>query len=158
MQNRFDLTNKLQNLKKDDVFLLNANQITRMLSLVLIDGSYMLDMESDKSFVYQIMGQIYSYGFDDVFASLIDTSTPNTPIYDKEINVWLASPGLSNAQTQSMIILDIRKSKLDVGEGIYTCGKCSSTETIYFQTQTRSADEPMTTTVQCINCNHEFSG
>jgi len=29
--------------------------------------------------------------------------------------------------------------------GAYTCGKCKSSKTSYFQLQIRSADEPMTT-------------
>lgn len=34
----------------------------------------------------------------------------------------------------------------------FQCGKCRKWETTYFQMQTRSADEPMTTFVQCVNC------
>lgn len=30
-------------------------------------------------------------------------------------------------------------------EGAYTCGKCKKSKTTYYQQQTRSADEPMTT-------------
>merc|ERR1712039_834974 len=29
--------------------------------------------------------------------------------------------------------------------GMFTCGKCKGTKTTYFQMQTRSSDEPMTT-------------
>jgi transcription elongation factor S-II len=35
----------------------------------------------------------------------------------------------------------------------FRCGKCGQRKTTYFQLQTRSADEPMTTFVQCVNCN-----
>ncbi|ORY90236.1 transcription factor S-II, central domain-domain-containing protein [Leucosporidium creatinivorum] len=34
----------------------------------------------------------------------------------------------------------------------FQCGKCKQRRTIYYQMQTRSADEPMTTFVTCINC------
>jgi len=39
-----------------------------------------------------------------------------------------------------------------VGEGMYQCRKCKSKRTHTTQQQTRSADEPMTTFVVCVDC------
>ena len=36
----------------------------------------------------------------------------------------------------------------------YVCGRCKKNKTTTYQLQTRSADEPMTTFVTCIHCNH----
>jgi DNA-directed RNA polymerase subunit M/transcription elongation factor TFIIS len=36
--------------------------------------------------------------------------------------------------------------------GMFKCRKCKSTKTTYYQLQTRSADEPMTTFVTCESC------
>ena len=41
-------------------------------------------------------------------------------------------------------------------EGIFKCGKCKSKKTTYFQLQTRSADEPMTTFVTCKDCGNNW--
>lgn len=41
-------------------------------------------------------------------------------------------------------------------EGLNKCGKCKSMRTTYYQLQTRSADEPMTTFCRCHNCNHNW--
>jgi transcription elongation factor S-II len=38
----------------------------------------------------------------------------------------------------------------------FTCRKCKSNECTYYQMQTRSADEPMTTFVTCINCGNRW--
>ena len=38
----------------------------------------------------------------------------------------------------------------------FTCRKCKSKECNYYQMQTRSADEPMTTFVSCINCGNRW--
>ena len=38
----------------------------------------------------------------------------------------------------------------------FKCGKCGQRKTTYFQLQTRSADEPMTTFVQCVNCPNRW--
>ena len=40
--------------------------------------------------------------------------------------------------------------------GLFKCGKCKSVKTTYYQMQTRSADEPMTTYVTCKNCSHRW--
>ena len=41
-------------------------------------------------------------------------------------------------------------------EGFFTCFKCKTKKTTYTQAQTRSADEPMTTFVTCLNCNNKW--
>lgn len=41
-------------------------------------------------------------------------------------------------------------------EGQFTCGKCKTNKTTYYQMQTRSADEPMTTFVRCLNCGNRW--
>ena len=38
----------------------------------------------------------------------------------------------------------------------FQCGRCKQRKTRYYQMQTRSADEPMTTFVTCVNCNHKW--
>ena len=41
-------------------------------------------------------------------------------------------------------------------DGFFKCSKCKTKKTTYTQAQTRSADEPMTTFVTCLNCNHRW--
>lgn len=38
----------------------------------------------------------------------------------------------------------------------YTCRNCKSNKCWHYQLQTRSADEPMTTYVTCLNCSHKW--
>jgi len=40
--------------------------------------------------------------------------------------------------------------------GLFTCGKCKGTQTTYFQMQTRSSDEPMTTFASCLSCGNRW--
>jgi transcription elongation factor S-II len=40
--------------------------------------------------------------------------------------------------------------------GMFQCGKCKGTKTTYFQMQTRSSDEPMTTFVSCLQCKNRW--
>ena len=39
---------------------------------------------------------------------------------------------------------------------LFTCRKCKEKKCTYYQMQCRSADEPMTTFVQCLNCGTRF--
>ncbi|XP_048231392.1 transcription elongation factor TFIIS [Ricinus communis] len=38
----------------------------------------------------------------------------------------------------------------------FKCGRCGQRKTSYYQMQTRSADEPMTTYVTCVNCSNRW--
>jgi transcription elongation factor S-II len=54
---------------------------------------------------------------------------------------------------------DIEPLDEDVGKdhkGLFKCRKCKSWRTTYYQLQTRSADEPMTTFVTCANCENRW--
>jgi DNA-directed RNA polymerase subunit M/transcription elongation factor TFIIS len=42
------------------------------------------------------------------------------------------------------------------GTSMFKCGKCKLNNCTYFQMQTRSADEPMTTFVTCLNCDKRW--
>jgi transcription elongation factor S-II len=50
----------------------------------------------------------------------------------------------------------INAEEQDSYVGMFKCGKCKSMKTTYYQMQTRSADEPMTTFVTCRNCNNRW--
>ena len=46
--------------------------------------------------------------------------------------------------------------KIEASTDNFTCGKCKSKACTYYQLQTRSADEPMTTYVSCLNCGKNW--
>lgn len=46
--------------------------------------------------------------------------------------------------------------KIEASTDNFTCFKCKSKECSYYQLQTRSADEPMTTFVNCIRCGNRW--
>jgi DNA-directed RNA polymerase subunit M/transcription elongation factor TFIIS len=53
------------------------------------------------------------------------------------------------------IDIDRYINKPDVKEGNYKC-KCGSNKTYFYQLQTRSSDEPMTTFITCIKCGNKW--
>lgn len=44
----------------------------------------------------------------------------------------------------------------EITDGLFKCGKCKTYKTTYYQLQTRSADEPATTYVTCLNCDNRW--
>jgi transcription elongation factor S-II len=46
--------------------------------------------------------------------------------------------------------------KLEASTDKFTCRKCYSKKCTYYQLQTRSADEPMTTFVSCLDCGKRW--
>ena len=48
------------------------------------------------------------------------------------------------------------ENNMEAATDTFTCRKCKKNECTYYQMQTRSADEPMTTFVSCINCGNRW--
>jgi len=44
----------------------------------------------------------------------------------------------------------------DAPDGAFTCSKCKSKKTVFYEMQTRSADEPMTVFIQCLSCRRRW--
>ena len=44
----------------------------------------------------------------------------------------------------------------NIEEGIFQCYKCKSRKTTYYSLQTRSADEPMTNFITCMECKNRW--
>jgi len=58
---------------------------------------------------------------------------------------------------QKQIRLDNKYSpKLEASTDTFTCYKCNSKKCTYYQLQTRSADEPMTTFITCLTCSNRW--
>ena len=48
------------------------------------------------------------------------------------------------------------ETKIEAATDTFKCRKCHSNKCTYYQMQTRSADEPMTTFVSCIDCGNRW--
>lgn len=52
--------------------------------------------------------------------------------------------------------MDLANNRLDDYSGMFPCPKCKSDKTTYYQMQTRSADEPMTSFHTCLKCGKRW--
>jgi transcription elongation factor S-II len=48
------------------------------------------------------------------------------------------------------------ETNMSASTDLFTCRKCRGNQCTYYQMQTRSADEPMTTFVTCIDCGNRW--
>ena len=95
------------------------------------------------------------------------TYTPNAPQVIQRINDGMIKPeelasyshqelhpDLWAEQKLKTMARHINTKPEQEHDGFFKCGKCKTYKTTYTQAQTRSADEPMTTFVTCLNCNN----
>ena len=48
------------------------------------------------------------------------------------------------------------ENRTEIATDMFLCKKCKQRKTHYYQLQTRSADEPMTQFITCLNCNNRW--
>lgn len=71
---------------------------------------------------------------------------PNGPVAQTEFRL-----------KEKELAIEEAKARMDDDyEGMFRCRKCKSKKTTYYQLQTRSADEPMTTFVTCMECGTKW--
>jgi len=75
--------------------------------------------------------------------------------------LWTDGPwhkaSIANKEDYAKKFLRSKELELpDDYEGLNKCGKCKSMRTTYYQLQTRSADEPMTTFCRCHTCDNHW--
>ena len=51
---------------------------------------------------------------------------------------------------------NVRGQQMQASTDAFRCGKCKQRQCTYYQLQTRSADEPMTTFVTCVACGNRY--
>lgn len=68
---------------------------------------------------------------------------PNGPHYTRKMEMLRKERAEADAEPKPV-------------KGLFKCGRCKSDKTTYYQLQTRSADEPMTTYVTCLNCEKRW--
>ena len=83
--------------------------------------------------------------------------TPKQLVHASPEKMW---PEFWEPLRESIARIALRKQlTIDVEscpDGAFTCRRCKSLKTTYYQMQTRSADEPSTTFVSCLSCGNRW--
>lgn len=112
---------------------------------------------------------MYKHKFLQIQYNMLKSPTLKQKIINKDLktsevvelkpqHLWPGGP--TDKTIEDRIIKDLRKAYLakenQNQEGFFTCNRCKTKKTTYYQLQTRSADEPMTTFVSCLNCGRNW--
>lgn len=81
----------------------------------------------------------------------------HTELYPELWTNRIAKQKAKDLQKVSNSASIVKEQMINSGyQGIIQCGRCKSRLTTYYEQQTRSADEPMTAFVLCLNCSHRW--
>ena len=91
-----------------------------------------------------------------ILAQLVDNEIPAQTF--AAMSHYEMCPEKWDALIQKKVICDKTKydTQIEAATDTFTCRKCRSNKCTYYQMQTRSADEPMTTFVSCIECGSRW--
>lgn len=118
--------------------------------------------------VEEIIEDIYTHKSDDIIANLDSSSSIKNnylleAVKSEQINICDV-PNLSPEKLypeiwkpilDKMAWLEYKKKNMATTD-IFTCKKCKKKKCTFYQLQTRSADEPMTTFVNCLVCGNTW--
>ena len=93
--------------------------------------------------LYQLCGKLIQKEF--AFSALYQEM-------EKQCTGW-ESKTYDKQREEERQLIQVMTVKLSVTEGLYQCSRCKSQKTFSRQVQTRSADEGMTSIIQCSECN-----
>ena len=79
------------------------------------------------------------------------SSVGGLSVYDTFPNNWKELLNIKSKKDKIKYEL-----KPEAMTNLFKCRKCSSRETSYYEVQTRSADEPMTQFITCLQCNNRW--
>ena len=113
--------------------------------------------------VQDIIEDIYMNKLDDIMANIDSSKLNNSYLLNAILNNEINLHDIANLQPQYLFpenwkkIIDRRnliedKKKNMSTTDIFECRKCNKRKCSVYQMQTRSADEPMTTFVNCLTC------
>lgn len=96
-----------------------------------------------------------AYLFERIKSGEIKTSKIPTMLPDE---LWPGGPWDLTQQELKVkaMKMDLANDRLQDYSGMFKCGKCKSDKTTYYQLQTRSADEPMTSFHTCLKCGNKW--
>ncbi len=135
------LTNLLQKKESDDCdeeIMIHQ----KALYLQSLGNNY---VDSYMEILYDVCTLIEKYGIYEAFEHLQNGKIGfDSPLFD-----WYVDQ-------EKRDIMNLTKP-IEVEEGIYTCPKCKGKKTHHYSRQMRSADEPATTIITCVNKDCQYS-
>lgn len=133
--------------------------------------SYSNENNIQKKWDNQVFKSLYNDKIRHILINLDQSSyIKNTYFKENILNGNIKPNEISNLEPSEIFpeVWKRIKDKLELQEKIaketknmattdmFKCGKCKQNKTVYYKLQTRAADEPETTFITCVNCNHKW--
>lgn len=144
---------KCKNIEKS-IFNYTIKECTNKMIIKKWNNKYFTLIYCDKlkSVLYNLSNNDFEEFRNDIKNGLIKSS--NVAF----INHHQIRPDIWNSLIKEKMDRDKNKYEIDkrLATSEFKCKKCKQRECSYYQLQTRSADEPMTTFVSCLNCGNNW--
>jgi|TARA_B110000977_G_scaffold198618_1_gene283880 transcription elongation factor S-II len=157
---RENIIKKMQNITNDENISINLEKGIFNYTIETADKKNLIKKWSNELFVTIYIEKL----------KMILYNITHPVLYDKLINKEIKAHELAFMSHEEMRpdiwnnLIELKKikdenkfsPKLEASTDDFTCSKCKSKKCTHYQLQTRSADEPMTTFVTCINCGNRW--
>ena len=127
---------------------LSNEQLEQLLSLKYPNGKSIITLR-DREVMYEVICLIKEV--DDF--ELIKNEMTNVKNRD---DIIFGNREMFVSRYRAGLEVEMMRNQIEVEEGGYTCPKCKGNRTISTMSQTRSADEPMTTFIVCTDCQNKW--
>ena len=157
---RTNVVSKLDNIIKNNKISTNLEKGIFNYSLKQCEEKKLIKKWSNEYFIIIYIQKLKTILF----------NISNEDLYNRIINKEIKSHEIAFMSHQELRpdlwdeLLELKKIKdenkfkpnIEASTDDFTCGKCKSKKCTFYQLQTRSADEPMTTFVTCLDCGNRF--
>ena len=153
-------------LRRKMVIALDSAVGNKLLSTNIEIGTYNYSVQqaSEKKIVKQWTNPMFCELYLSKMRSLLYNITPELigTLAEPHLIAFMPTHELNPEKWKDMMYRKEKRedhlfsNKLAVTTTDFTCFKCKKNQCTYFQLQTRSADEPMTTFVTCVNCENRW--
>ena len=157
---RTNVSNKLNAIIEDDTLCVNVERGVFNYSLKEASSKKIIKKWENPRFV-----QIYLDRLRSIYINLKDTSFLNrikngevTPLNIASMTHQEMNPSQWRALIEQKVMRDANKytNNIQASTDMFTCRKCKSKRCTYYELQTRSADEPATIFVTCLDCGKNW--
>lgn len=156
---RSNIVKKLSDKLKNDKHALNLEKGIFNYALKESEQKKVLKKWDNRNFILIYLDKLRSV-YTNLNQGIIEEITNETLKPHKV--AFMTHQELSPDKWKSFIDAKIKRDKykfetnVEAATDTFTCRKCRINKCTYYQMQTRSADEPMTTFVTCINCGNRW--
>ena len=141
---------ELKNTFENEKFAINIEKSIFNFSL-----QYSNDNNIEKSWKNNIFIHLYKQKYTSIMLDLNSNKDLLNKIENKDILsknlAFLSAKDINPDKWKPVEFIDD-----NIEDGIFQCRKCKSRKTTYYSLQTRSADEPMTNFITCIECKNRW--